>query len=83
VSPNFLASDFIHEHELTPILKKAEAGGVRILWVQIRASAYMETSLKNYQAVVSPPEKPLAEMKAKRDQAWLRVCEEIKKAVGS
>lgn len=82
VSPDFLASNFIHDHELTPLLKKAELGGVKILWVQIRASAYEETSLKNYQAVVSPPDKPLgAKSKADRDEAWVQVCKAIKNAV--
>jgi len=81
VSPDFLASDFIHEHELGPLLKEAEAGGVKILWVLLRECAYKETPLKDYQAVVSPPAKPLAEMKAERARAWVRICEEIKNAV--
>ncbi|HKV10227.1 MAG TPA: toll/interleukin-1 receptor domain-containing protein [Thermoanaerobaculia bacterium] len=81
VSPDFLASDFIHDHELGPLLKKAEAGGVRILWVPLRASAYEETTLKDIQAV-SSPDKPLAQMsKADRDEAWVRICKEIKRAV--
>ena len=81
VSPSFLASDFIHEHVLGPLLKEAQAGGVRILWVPLRASAFEETPLKHYQAV-SPPDKPLAQMsKAGRDEAWVRICKEIKKAV--
>jgi internalin A len=81
VSPGFLASDFIHEHEMGPFLKEAEAGGVRILWVQIRACAYEATPLARLQAVVSPPDKPLAQMKSERDAAWVRVCKEIKNAV--
>jgi TIR domain len=81
VSPDFLASDFIHEHELGPLLKEAKAGGVRILWIPLRASAYEETPLKDYQAV-SPPDKPLAQMsKAGRDETWVRVCKEIANAV--
>ena len=46
VSPDFLASDFIHEHELGPLLKEAEQGGVKILWVPIRNSAYKRTPLR-------------------------------------
>jgi internalin A len=81
VSPGFLASDFIHEHELGPLLKEAKAGGVKILWVPLRASAYQETPLKDYQAA-APPDKPLAQMsKAARDEAWVRICKEIKNAV--
>jgi len=83
VSPDFLASDFIHEHELGPLLKEAEQGGVKILWVPIRDSAYKQTPLKKYQAVLHPS-KPLATWpKAKRDQTWVKICEEIKKAVNS
>ncbi len=79
VTKDFLASDFIHEHELGPVLKDAEAGGVQILWVLVRACAYKETALQHYQAAI-PPDKPLAEMKAERDRAWVRVCEAIKRA---
>ena len=80
VTPDFLASDFIHEHELGPLLKEAEKGGVRIIWIPVRACAYKETPLRNYQAVISP-DNPLAQMKANRDVAWVKICEEIKKAI--
>ena len=77
VSPDFLASDFIHEHELGPLLKEAEAGGVKILWVLIRDCSWKETPLTDYQAAL-PADKPLAGMKkAQRDTAWRKVCEAI------
>lgn len=79
VSPAFLASDFIHNHELGPLLKKAENDGVRILWVPVRACVVNDTPLCQYQAVISPT-KPLAEMKAERDKALVEICEAIKKA---
>lgn len=81
VSPGFLASNFIHKHELGPLLKKAERGGVRILWVLVRDCAYDKTALKNYQAMISP-RKAIAEMKAGRDRAWVKICETIAEAVG-
>jgi hypothetical protein len=81
VTPAFLASDFIHEHELGPLLIGAERGGVTILWVPIYASAYKQTALEKYQAVLDP-NKPLGSFsKAKRDEAWVKICEEIGKAV--
>jgi Ricin-type beta-trefoil lectin domain-like len=81
VTPNFLASDFIYEHELGPFLKQAQQGGVRILWVHVRTCAYKLTALKDYQAVLSPA-RPLADMtEAERDRAWVKICEEIEKAV--
>jgi hypothetical protein len=79
VTKDFLASDFIHEHELGPLLKEAEQGGVKILWVLVRACSYTETPLRHYQAVL-PPDKPLAQMRAERDIAWVKICEEVKKA---
>src|ERR1700731_3317538 len=80
VTPDFLASDFIHEHESGPLLKEAEQGGLRILWVPVRDSAYRQTALMNYQALLNPKKPIAAWPKAKRDQAWVKICEEIKKA---
>jgi hypothetical protein len=83
VSPDFLASNFIHEHELGPLLKEAEQGGVQILWVSVRESAYKRTPLKNYKAVLDPGKALAAMTKAKRDQAWVKICEDIQKAVNN
>src|SRR5271157_1138069 len=81
VTKDFLASDFISDQELGPLLKEAERGGVQILWVRVRACSYAETPLGNYQALI-PPNKPLAEMRD-RDKAWVQVCEGIKNALES
>jgi internalin A len=74
------ADDFIHEHDLSPLLKAAESGGAQILWIPVRASSYKKSAIAEYQAVVDPA-KPLAPMKAERDAAWVRICEAIEKAV--
>jgi hypothetical protein len=80
VTPAFLASDFIHQHELTPLLTEAEAGSVTILWIPVRASSHQKSPIRKYQAVIDP-DKPLAEMKAQRDAAWVRICEAIEGAM--
>jgi internalin A len=82
VSKDFLASNFIYEHELSPLLDAAKRGDVQILWVLVRACSYTETVLKDYQALV-PPDKPLAEMKTKRDSAWVNICKKIEQAVAA
>jgi hypothetical protein len=83
VRPDFLASKFIHEHELGPLLKAAELGGGEILWVPVRASAYKKTALADYQAVLDPAQ-PLANMTpAERDQAWVKICEQIEKVMSA
>ncbi|HWD91778.1 MAG TPA: toll/interleukin-1 receptor domain-containing protein [Verrucomicrobiae bacterium] len=82
VTAHFLASNFINEHELAPILKRAEEEGVRVLWIPVRDCSYKETPIGRYQAIV-PPDKPLAEMKAERDKAWVKICKEIKNAIAT
>jgi TIR domain len=45
VSPAFLASDFINQDELPPLLEAAAANHVKVLWIHVSASMYKETSL--------------------------------------
>jgi hypothetical protein len=82
VSPNFLASDFIAQHELPPLLKAAELEGVVILWVPVSSSAYDETPIADYQAAL-PPSRPLDQMKgpAGRNPAFVKICRLIKEAL--
>jgi hypothetical protein len=81
VTQNFLASDFIHKNELTPLLTEAEAGGVKILSIHVRASSYKMSPIQKYQAL-NNPEKPLAKMGlAERDAAWVQICDTIRQTV--
>jgi hypothetical protein len=59
VSADFLASDFIAENELPPLLEKAESGGATILAVIVSPCGFRrEKKLADYQAV-NDPTKPL------------------------
>jgi internalin A len=79
VSPNFLASDFIAEHELPPLLTAAKAKGVTILWIPISDSLVTETDLNDYQAAHSPS-KPLDTLTPpEQNQALVKICKEIKR----
>ncbi len=80
VSPNFLASDFIAEHELPPLLQAAEEEGLNIIWVYVGACLYQETEIADYQAAhdISQPLKSLSS--AELDQILVNICDEIKAA---
>ena len=80
VSHNFLASDFIHENELPPLLDAAEAKGLTIIWIPLSSSNYEDTEIQKYQSVYSPNQ-PLKSLNpAEEDKAWVEICKEIKKA---
>jgi hypothetical protein len=82
VSPNFLASDFISEHELPPLLKAAEKEGLVILWVCVSSCLHDETEIKDYQAAHDIA-KPLNSLTlAEQDAVLAQICRQIKTAVG-
>lgn len=61
-SANFMASDFIINNELQPLLKNASDGGVRIMPVMVSPCAtFEESGLSEYQAS-NGPDKTLIEM---------------------
>ncbi len=81
VSQNFLASDFIAENELPPLLHAASERGVRILWIPVGACLYQESPLTSFQAAWDPSQ-PLNGFRGpKREHAMVVIAEAIRDAV--
>jgi 8-oxo-dGTP pyrophosphatase MutT (NUDIX family) len=83
VSPHFLASDYIANKEIPPLLRAAKDEGLIILWVAVSASAWRRTPITNYLAA-NDPERPIKSLtQANRDKEWLKICEKILTAAKS
>ncbi len=62
VSADFLASDFVVENELPPILAKAKLGGTRIIPLIVKPCRFTrDPNLSKFQSH-NPPEKPLSSL---------------------
>jgi hypothetical protein len=82
VSAAFLASDFIADNELPPLLEAAERGGAVILSVLVSPSRYKQTTnISQFQAI-NEPSKTLVEMtEGERARVWVRLTEVIEAAL--
>ena len=80
VSAEFLASDFIVEQELSPLLRAAEDEGVTILWVYLSPCHYEETPIGAYQAAFDVEESLIELTFPKQQRALLEISRRIKEA---
>jgi formylglycine-generating enzyme required for sulfatase activity len=71
VSDDFLASEFVTNKELPPLLRAAEEEGLCILWVCLGPCFYEATPIHEYQAVL-PPGEPLEALSPVRQKAALK-----------
>jgi len=79
VSTDFLASDFIRENELQPLLKRAsEERGVTIHSVIVRPCRFSQTkSISQFQAVNSPDETLSEISEPAQERIWIKLCNDI------
>lgn len=77
VSPDFLASDFIYDEELPPLLHGADDGSIILFPIPISTSDYKATPLTRYQ-FAHPPSRPLDSMpRPRRHAALVQITEKI------
>jgi hypothetical protein len=81
ISADFLASDFIAEHELPTLLTQAASGGTIILPVIVSPCSFHGTALSTFQTVNSP-KKPLSALSvSEREQVLVDVAEAIMRSL--
>jgi HEAT repeat protein len=81
VSPDFLASDFIAENELPPLLDAAEQQGLTVVWVLLSYCLYERSKIVDYQAAhdLSQPLDSLSS--AEQNRVLAEICRRIEEAV--
>jgi TIR domain-containing protein/caspase domain-containing protein len=78
VSADFLASNFIENEELPPLLAKAEQKGTVILPVILTACLFSETKSLSRYMTVNPPSEPLDSLnESERNEVWVRLARTI------
>jgi hypothetical protein len=79
MSPDYLASDYIAQKILPPLLNAAGNDGLTILWVAVRSCSFEGTGIERYKAL-NNPSKPLAALRGhKRDEELVSICQQIAK----
>ena len=80
MSQNFLASRFIAEKELPPLLKAAREEGITVFWIYFSSCLFEQTEIGSYQAAhdISRPLDHLS--KSQRQAALSSVCAKLIRA---
>lgn len=83
VGPGFLASEFIRETELPPILRAADANSLRLYPLVVAYAPWQQSVLEQYQAFNNPAE-PLEALPESDQNMWLNrlvttIAEEMRK----
>ena len=82
ISADFIASDFIANNELPPLLAKAEKNGVVILPLILSPSRFEKIESLSRFMTVNPPSEPLIELsKAKQERYLVKLSEDVLRAI--
>lgn len=82
VSADFLASDFVVDNELPPLLLAAQEEGVTILPVILKPCAFNATKeISQFQAANAPSNPLISCGEAEREAIWVKVAEAVSEAV--
>ena len=69
ISPDFMASDYIRQHEIPPLLQVAETGELCLAPLYLRPSVMdKDHPLSRYQGLNSPDQTPAGKPKDRRDR---------------
>ena len=83
VSADFMASDFIYNDELTPLLEAGEKRGVRIIPLLVSSSYYEDSNLSKFQAVNGPSEPFDMLTKGEQEAYFVKVYRAVRDALRS
>jgi NACHT domain/TIR domain len=83
VSADFLASQFIVEDELPPLLTAAQAGGAVILSIILSPCGFEASSLSQFQALNSPSNPLSRKNRHEKEEIWLKAAQVISNTVVS
>ena len=81
ISPHFLASDYINQHELPALLSAASHNEVALLPVIVSDCLYESTDLAQFMSI-NDPTRPLRKLGiAERDKIWATLAREVDKVL--
>lgn len=84
VSADFLASDFITNDELPPLLAAAQAEGVRIIPVILKPCAFVNVAeLARFQALNDPRQPVISLDESAQEDLWYKVAVAVREALAA
>lgn len=84
ISADFLASDFVAENELPPLLHAAQNEGVKILPVILKPCAFIDMEqISEFQSINSPDNPVIALNESDRENIWYQVASFVKEELNN